>query len=70
MPGDTLELKDPNDKTHKLTIINSNPDVLEGTLCLAIATLKSLDAVEGELTTLSGRAVQIEPLPYSIKDEE
>lgn len=70
VPGDTLELKDPNDKTHKLTVINSNPGVLEGTLCLAIATLKSLDAVEGELTTLTGSAVQIEPLPYSIKDEE
>ena len=70
LPGDALALKDQNEKTHKLTIINANPDVFNGTLCLAIGTLKSLEAIEGDLVTESGEAAVIEPLPYSITDEE
>ena len=68
--GQELVLKDNNDKSHKLTVINANPGILEGTLLLAVGTIKSLDAVEGDLTTESGKPAFIEPLPYSVTDEE
>lgn len=69
-PGDTLALKDEADKTYKLSVVNANPDVFNGTLCLAIATLKSLESAEGGLTTESGKEAVIEPLPYAITDED
>lgn len=68
--GDTLVLKDGNDKTYKLAVVTSNPGIFEGTLCLAIGTLKSLEAAEGDLKTESGQGAFIEPLPYTITDEE
>lgn len=70
LPGDTLTLKDQSDKPYKLMVVNANPDIFNGTLCLAIGTLKSLESVEGDLFTESGEAAIIEPLPYSITDEE
>ena len=68
--GQELILKDSSDKSHKLIVINSNPGIFEGTLCLAVGTIKSLDAVEGDLTTESGQPAFIEPLPYSVTDDE
>jgi folate-binding protein YgfZ len=70
LPGETLILKDQNDKTHKFTVVNANPDVFNGTLCLAIGSLKPLESVEGDLFTESGEPAVIEPLPYSVTDEE
>lgn len=68
--GDNLILKDAQEKSHKLTVINANPDIFNGTLCLAIGTLKSLEAVEGDLMTESGQPAVIEPLPYTLTDDE
>ena len=68
--GDTLKLLDPQGKTHKLDVINCRPAIFGGSLCNAIGTLKSLDSVDGDLTTENGQAATIEPLPYSITDEE
>ncbi|WP_019556623.1 CAF17-like 4Fe-4S cluster assembly/insertion protein YgfZ [Thiomicrorhabdus arctica] len=68
--GETLILKDSNDKSHKLAIISANPNIFNGTLCLAIGTLRSLEAVEGDLLTESGSPAIIEPLPYSVTDDE
>ncbi|MDX1353224.1 MAG: tRNA-modifying protein YgfZ, partial [Thiomicrorhabdus sp.] len=68
--GETLTLKDEADKSYKLTVISANPDVLNGTLCLAIATLKSLESAQGTLMTESAKEVSIEPLPYTITDED
>jgi len=68
--GDELKLKDSHDKTYKMTVISANPDILEGTLCLAIASLKPLESIEGDLLTESGRSVSIEPLPYKITEDE
>ncbi len=65
-PGETLELTDSNQKCHKLTIILANPAIHEGTLCLAVGTLKNLSAMSDKLTTCSGKAAFIEPLPYPI----
>jgi folate-binding protein YgfZ len=68
--GEALILKAANGKSHKLTVINANPDIFNGTLCLAVGTLKSLEAVEGDLVTESGLTATLEPLPYSVTDEE
>ncbi|NPA72889.1 MAG: folate-binding protein YgfZ [Gammaproteobacteria bacterium] len=68
--GEALILKDSNDKNHKLTVISANPDIYNGTLCLAVGTLKSLEAVEGDLMTEAGHTAVIEPLPYSVTDED
>ncbi|QKI88994.1 YgfZ/GcvT domain-containing protein [Thiomicrorhabdus xiamenensis] len=69
-PGDSLNLQDPNGKTHKLTVINCKPDIFSGYLCNAVGTLKSLESVEGELSTENGKPATIEPLPYLITEEE
>lgn len=68
--GDDLILQDAKGKNHTLSVINSNPDIYSGTLCLAVGTLKSLEAVEGDLMSPSGQPAIIEPLPYSITDED
>lgn len=68
--GDNLVLKDENDKSFKFTVVSANPDVLNGTLCLAISTIKSLESAEGDLKTESGQGATIEPLPYKIMEEE
>ena len=67
--GKILFLKDSTGKPHKLTIITANPNVFEGSLCLAVGTLKSLEAIEGSLITESGDLAFIEPLPYPIIEE-
>jgi len=69
--GDDLILQDNNGKKHTLSVISANPDIYNtNTLCLAVGTLKSIDAVEGDLMTQSGKPAILEPLPYSITDEE
>lgn len=69
--GDDLVLQDSNGKKHTLSVINANPDVYNtNTLCLAVGTLKPLDAVEGDLLTQNGKPAILEPLPYSITDED
>jgi len=69
-PGKILFLIDHEDKKHKLTVITANPNIFEGTLCLAVGTLKSLESIEGDLFTESGDLAFIEPLPYSVTDNE
>ncbi|VAW47020.1 tRNA-modifying protein YgfZ [hydrothermal vent metagenome] len=64
--GKILFLIDQNGKSHKLTVINANPNIFEGSLCLAVGTLKTLETIEGNLMTESGKAAFIEPLPYSL----
>jgi hypothetical protein len=68
--GDHLTLLDNTGKKHTVDVINANPDILSGTRCLAIGNLKSLEAVQGDLTSESGQLAIIEPLPYSITDED
>ncbi|WFE68631.1 folate-binding protein [Thiomicrospira sp. R3] len=69
-PADTLELIDNNEKTYKLDVVLSNPDIFEGSLCLAIGTVKSLDLAKGHLKLVrTGGLAKIEPLPYPLIDE-
>ncbi|MDY0135814.1 MAG: folate-binding protein [Thiomicrospira sp.] len=69
-PGDSLELTDHNDKTHKLEVILANGDIFEGTLCLAVGNLKSLELAQGDLRSQRGAKANIEPLPYLLTDED
>ncbi|MCF6298388.1 MAG: folate-binding protein [Thiomicrorhabdus sp.] len=69
-PGKILFLIDHEGKKHKLTVITANPNIFEGTLCLAVGTLKTLESIEGDLRTESGDLAFIEPLPYSVTDDE
>lgn len=69
-PGDKLTLVDDVDKNYKFTVIAANPNIFEGTLCLAVGTLKSLEHIQGTLSNELGNAVFIEPLPYSVTDIE
>lgn len=68
--GETLTLKDNNGRSHKLIVISAQADIFKGTLCLAVGTLKSLEAVEGDLMSESGGSATLEPLPYSVTDSE
>lgn len=68
--GDTLELLDNDDRNYKLDVVLSNPDIFEGTLCLAVGNLKSLESATGELRTVHGGLAKIEPLPYLLTDDE
>lgn len=69
-PGEEWQLKDANDKTHKLQVVQCAKDILKGSICNAIGTLRSLESVEGELMTENGQTVTIEPLPYKITEED
>lgn len=68
--GDELVLSDSQDKNYKLSVIQANPDIFEGTLCLAVGNLKSLEHAQGELFTANNNLAKIEPLPYLITEEE
>jgi hypothetical protein len=68
--GDSLELTDSNDKTHKLEVILANGDIFEGTLCLAVGNLKSLELAQGTLRSQNGGQATIEPLPYLLTDDD
>lgn len=68
--GDEWQLIDNAGKTHKLTIINAGKDILHGSIINAVATLRSLEAAEGDLKTQTGDVIRIEPLPYKITEEE
>ncbi len=66
---DSLTVTDQNDKPYKFEVVIANPDILKGTLCLAVTTVKPLLTAEGQLKTEQGVAVNIEPLPYEVLDE-
>ena len=68
--GQSLTLKDRGGKNYKLTVILANSGVLDGTLCLAIGTLKNLESAEGDLFTESNNAAFIEPLPYPVTNND
>ncbi len=67
--GVDLILNDDDGKKFKLTIIEFNPDVIKGTLCLAIGTLRALESVSGQLKTELGITATIETLAYDLAKE-
>ena len=66
--GEEIRLSDDNNKNYKFTVIAANPDVLQGTLCLAVTTLKPLDSVTGTLKTETGQTASIEPVGYDLSE--
>ncbi|GAB6034667.1 CAF17-like 4Fe-4S cluster assembly/insertion protein YgfZ [Galenea microaerophila] len=66
---DTLTVQDQAGHTFKFEVVLANPDILHGTLCLAVSTVKPLLSAEGQLKLESGAVVNLEPLPYEVLDE-
>lgn len=69
-PGSELSLLDDNDKKHKFEIVSATADSFNGTQALAVATVKSLEAAIGQLNSPETGLVTLEPLPYSILNDE
>lgn len=69
-PGDTFKLIDEAGRNFKFTNIMCAEDIMKGSICLAVATLKPLETAEGQLKTESGIDAHLEPLPYPITDED
>lgn len=67
--GEEFFLLDQADKKYKFICISRAPDIYDGTVCLAISTVKALESVEGDLTTEQGARATIEPMPYDLADE-
>lgn len=68
-PGETFKLMDEADRNYKFTTIMAAEDIIKGTICLAVTTLKPLETAQGQLKTESGILASLEPLPYPITDE-
>jgi len=66
---DPLKVQDESGKTFKFEVVVSNPDILQGSLCLAVSTIKPLLAAQGQLKLENGSMVNLEPLPYEVLDE-
>ncbi len=64
-----LRLKDAANRNYKFSLIASAPDIYQGTVSLAIATVKSLETVKGDLTSEAGDIYTIEPLPYDLVED-
>lgn len=67
--GNQFVLKDDADKKYKFTTILANPDIYEGEVVLAVATLKPLESITGDLHTEQGATATIEPMPYDLTEE-
>jgi len=68
--GEEFKLTDNENKHYKFTCIHAANDVLEGSLCLAVTTVKPLEKVSGTLKTEHGVDVTVEPLPYDLTEEK
>lgn len=68
--GEEFSIIDEAGKSHKLITIACGKDILQGSILNAVATLRSLDAAQGDLKTENGEVVSIEPLPYKITEEK
>ncbi len=67
--GEELILTDDDNKRLKFIVIEARPDVINGTLCHAVGTLKPLESASGNLKTSSGIIATIEPFAYSLVED-
>lgn len=67
--GDEIKLQDATDRNYKFTIISAAPEIYEGTIALAVTTLKALESVKGDLKNENGDMFTIEPMPYDLTEE-
>ena len=68
--GDEIKLQDATERSYKFTIISAAPEIYEGTIALAISTVKALESVKGDLKNENGDLFTIEPMPYDLTEEE
>lgn len=57
-----------DDRSLTLTIIGAGPDLNEGSLLLAIASIKGVDDADGQFSLPSGEPLQMEPMGYRLVD--
>lgn len=67
--GDELVLQDADERNYKFILVSVGHDIYEGSIALAVATLKPLESVQGELKTEDGANATIEPMPYDLAEE-
>ena len=67
--GEELVLQDSAERSYKFTIVSIGQDIYEGSIALAVATLKPLESTQGNLKTADGAIATIEPMPYDLSEE-
>ncbi|WP_024850768.1 CAF17-like 4Fe-4S cluster assembly/insertion protein YgfZ [Hydrogenovibrio kuenenii] len=67
--GEELVLQDDADRNYKFAIISIGQDIYEGSIALAVTTLKPLESAQGDLKTATGSIATIEPMPYDLAEE-
>ena len=57
-----------DNRTQNLTVVRSGADLTEGTLLLAIASIKGVEDAQGEFFMADGCSLLMEPMGYSLTD--
>lgn len=66
--GEELTVNYGEDRTQTLTVIASGPDLNQGSLVLAIASIKGVDDADGHFQLASGEPFVMEPMGYRLVD--
>jgi hypothetical protein len=67
-PSDELKVHYGDDREQTLSIIASGPDLNEGTLLLAVASIKGVEDANGVFHLASGDELVVEPMGYRLVD--
>ncbi len=66
--GEEINAHYGDDRTQSLRVIVSGPDLTQGTLLLAIASIKGVDDADGQFQLETGEALVMEPMGYRLVD--
>jgi hypothetical protein len=66
--GEELTVHYGEDRTQTLTVIATGPDLNQGSLILAIASIKGVDDANGQFQLNSGEPLMMEPMGYRLVD--
>jgi hypothetical protein len=66
--GSELTVTYGDNRTQTLTVVRSGADLNEGTLLLAIASIKGVEDAQGEFFMEDGSSLLMEPMGYSLVD--
>jgi folate-binding protein YgfZ len=66
--GEALTVHYGEDRTQTLTVLGVGADLNEGTLLLAIASIKGVDDADGQFQLPSGDLILMEPMGYRLVD--
>jgi hypothetical protein len=64
--GDVLEVSYEDDRKQRLEVVSVGPDLNEGSLLLAVASIKGLEDAQGEFFTADGSSLLMEPMGYKL----